>query len=305
MTDLLIVLLVLLVFGLVLAGVSTTYPRPLRRWLAIAFASYVASAAAQLFFTRVIVQGGDTQLYAMSGAELARLLERDPSGAGTELVALFFQQPSVFDALVYGGGRSNTGSMHAICGAILFLVRGSSEAAHVFVAMVSLCGALGLFRAFRQFDKECPPAQLFATTVLIPSVPFWTSALHKEAFCLAGTGALFAGWAAIHRGAWLRAALWLPVGGVLVFLFRAPAIVPLVSGLALYFVLNRAQKIRGARAAAFLTPAYFAVALAGLVTPRRRSSDSCSASRSASSTRSSGRSSSTSTTPSRSSARSR
>lgn len=248
---------VLLLLGAT-AAMATRYPAQMRRWIWFAFLEYMLCAVAQMFYVRVLTEGGDAYYYAQGGAVLARGLEQSFEWAAGELGALLIQRPSAFDGVVSGAG-TNTGSMFAVAAWLIFLVRGSEIAVQVLVAGLSMFGALNIFNAFHHAYPEGSPRRLFFATVLFPSVAFWTSALHKEAFCILGMGAVLAAWRAASRRQ-LRALLYAPLGVGLILVFRAPALPPLAAGLAAYLVFDRLKRARGADAAV-LAPVYLALGI--------------------------------------------
>jgi hypothetical protein len=260
--DVLMTAVVVLLLAAVTALLSLGHEPSMRSWIWIALAEHLVCAAAQLFYSRVVVGGGDTILYAQAGEELAKFLHSNFSWASREILALLLQKPSAFDTVVLGGGGNNTASMYAACAWLLFFLGDSDYAAHVFVSGLAFFGALSIFKAFRDAYPQGKPLRLFVATVLFPSVAFWTSALHKEAFCIAGMGLLLAGWRAVYRRQ-VRALVFVPAGLGLVFLFRAPAIPPLLLGLVVFFAADRFRKMRGADTV-LLGPVYLAVALGAL-----------------------------------------
>lgn len=250
MIDLAMTTSVVVALALVLAALSSKYPRKLRPWLWLALAEYLMCAVAEYYFAV------DASLYREEGNELAKMLETSFSWASHELLLLLFQQPSAFDRFVLGAG-TNTGSMSAAIAWITFGVRGSPYAAQALVAGLSMLGALATFNAIRHEAPTASPVHLFAAIVLFPSVAFWTSALHKEAFCLMGTGLLLSGWIGMRRHP-IRAVLFLGLGAILIALFRAPVLPPLLLGLAIHFVLKRTQRL-GSSEMALVAPMYVVV----------------------------------------------
>ncbi len=261
MFDILIAGTVVIVVAGITAVVSTRFPRAMRQWVWLALAEYLVCVVAQVVFTRS-VGGGDMLFYAETGKVLARFLDQHFAWAAPELWSLLLQRPSAFDEVVEGGS-SNTGSMNALAGWLLFFLGGSDYAAYVVVASFAFFGALGIYKAFQEAYPECPPNRLFASTVLFPSVAFWTSALHKEALCIAGLGALLTAWRGIYSKRLLRVVVCAPIGFGLIVLFRAPALMPVILGLVTYFVVERVERVRGAERA-ILGPAYFGLALVAL-----------------------------------------
>lgn len=262
MIDAVMSAIVVIVFGTIVGVIAASYPQPLRRWVWLAFAEYLACAAAQLFYARAIIGGGDTLLYARTGAELARMLDGSFGWASGEICALLFQQPSALDGLVLGGGQSNTASMYAISAWLTFALRGET-AVHLFVACASLLGALAAFSAFRAAATEASALRLFTATVLFPSIAFWSAAIHKEAMAVMGIGALLTAWRALYDRRWIRLVLCAPFGLTVLFLFRAPALPPILLGLAAFATFGALKKLRGVDTV-IVGPIYFGLALAGL-----------------------------------------
>lgn len=259
MIDAVMSAVVVILFAGIIAAVAASYPRELRRWIWLAFIEYLVCAGAQLFYARVLVNGGDTLLYARTGAELARMLEGSFGWASSEVNALLLQQPSALDALVIGGGQSNTGSMYAVAAWLTFVLRGET-AIHIFMACASLLGALAIFDAFRRVAPETSPLRLFTATVLFPSIAFWTAALHKEALAIVGLGALLTAWRSLYERRWLRVIVLAPLGLTALFLFRAPMLPPLLLGLAVFAIFASVKKLRGVDSVV-LGPIYFGLAV--------------------------------------------
>ena len=270
--DVVMTLGVLMVLALATAARVTGYSRAMRPWLWIALLEYMLCAVAQFVFA--LSDTADSNYYRQAGIELARFLDAQFGWASQELLALLLQRPSAFDLVVSGAG-TNTGSVSAAAAFLSFFSRGSEYAAHALVAGLSMMGALSIYESSRDAYPEIPPSRLFVATVLFPSVAFWTSALHKEAFCLMGTGLLLAAWRAAYK-AKIRALVYGPLGVILILMFRAPALPPLLLGLVIYFVVNRIQKTRGAETT-LVGPVYLALGLgvlaAGMILVSRVSPD--------------------------------
>ena len=246
----------------ILAGITAVsalrFPKPMRPWVAAAFAEYVACAIAQLVYSRAVVEGGDTLYYSRTGAGLAKFLDNSFSWAAPEMFSLLIQRPSAFDTLLEGAG-TNTGSMSAASAFLIFFFGGSQNAAHFFVAGLALFGALAIYRACRAAYSDISSPMLFVATVMFPSIAFWTAALHKEAFCLVGMGLVLAAWRELY-GSWARAVLYFVPGLLIILVFRTPVIPPLMLGLAIYVVLERIRRVRGPTAI-LIAPLYLGLAL--------------------------------------------
>jgi hypothetical protein len=260
--DIVMTAMIVVILAGVTGLVASTFPVPMRRLVWLAFAEYLLCAAAQMFYSRVIVEGGDALHYGKGGVMLAQALDRSFQWSARELVLLLFQQPSAFDRGVFSAG-TNTGSMFAVAAWLLFFLRGSETALQVLVAGLSMFGAIGIYRACRDAYPEGSPSRLFTAIVLFPSVAFWTSALHKEALCIIGTGALFAAWRAVYGRRFVRAIVYAAIGLTLILIFRAPALPPLILGLVLHYVVGRIRRTRGADTT-LLGPLYLALGLGAL-----------------------------------------
>lgn len=262
MIELVMTLVVVLGLAGVVAALSVTFPRAIRPWVWLAFGEYLLCAGAQLFYSRAIVGGGDTLRYAEVGADLAKFLDAQFSWASREMLAMLLQQTSVFDTLI-DSPQSNTSSMYAVVAWLVFFLGGSTYAAHVLVSGLAFLGALSIYRACARAYPEVPPRRLFVATVMFPSVAFWTAALHKEAFGLIGIGLVLAAWNAAYRRKLFRALVYAPLGLIVILLFRAPAVPPLLLGLVIYVAVERLQRTRGADTV-LLGPAYLALGLGAL-----------------------------------------
>jgi hypothetical protein len=260
MSDLLQTALVVIVFILVVAFLARGYSRSLRPLLWLALAEYLACAAAAFFYVAFVKGGGDMLTYAHVGAALAKYLDVSFDQAAPELLAMLLQRPSRFDVMLEAASCSNTGSMFAMAAWLEFVFRGADHAMLAFISGCSLLGSLGVFRAFHDAFPDASPRRLFAASVMFPSIAFWTSALHKEAFCLMGMGALLSAWRCLYRGHWVRALVGVSVGTALILIFRAPVLAPLLIGLAIFYAVDRMQKARGIDSLV-LGPAYVALAL--------------------------------------------
>lgn len=255
MIDVIMTASVVLVLVMIIAALASTYPRAVRPLLWAALGEYLACAVAQYFF------GLDATYYRQSGVELARALDNSFGWAAGELISLFFQKPSAFDGIILGAG-TNTGSMSAATGCLIFVVGGSPYAAQALIAGLAMLGAIASYQALRDACPDISAPRLFAATVMFPSIAFWTASLHKEAFCLMGTGLLLSGWRAARKLE-VRAILYAAVGVTLIALFRAPSLPPLLLGLVLHFVVSRIQKARGV-GAAVVAPIYMGVGAAAI-----------------------------------------
>lgn len=262
MKQALAVFVVVLMFLLGTIAFSRRFPRSLRGLVYLAFVEYMICASLQLVYSRVIVGGGDEWFYVRSAEFMSKLLENSFSWAFPEAIKLFFQQDNLFKEAVEGSG-SNTGSMTAAAGLLMWVFQGSDFGAHFFVAGLAFFGALVSYRAIVAGYPEGPPKQLFWAVVLFPSIAFWTAALHKESFSLFGMGFALTAWNRMSMRKWVSAFFYAVPGLGFILLFRAPVVPPLALGIAVHFILDRLKKTRKGDAV-LLGPVYFAGGLAVL-----------------------------------------
>lgn len=251
-------LVVVVGFAIITGVIAAGHDRSMRPLLWIALAEYILCAGAQIAYGHS-VNGGDSFYYCDFGEIIVRFMDANLDWAGPEVFKMLMQRESALDRLVESP-QSNTGSMYASAAFILYLVR-SRYAAHVLIAGFSFLSALGIFSACRQADPAVNPRRLFVATVLFPSIAFWTSALHKEAFCLIGMGLLLSAWRAVYARQLFRVCLYAPLGLVIILLFRPPALPPIMLGFVAYLVVERLQKARGPDAAV-VGPLYLGLGLA-------------------------------------------
>ncbi len=251
MIDWLITPIVVMVLVAVTAVIATRLERDIRPYVWLALAEYLGSAVFQYLI------GADAKGYRETGEIFARTLDSNFAWAFGELLAALFQRPCAFDDLV--GGTGNSGSMCALAGFILFIVRHSTYAAQALVAGLSMFGSVGSYIAFRDVYPHLSPRRLFLATVLFPSIAFWTSAFHKESFAIMGIALLLCGWRAFVRRR-LRSVLYISLGLVLIVLLRAPALPPILLGFVLHFVVGRVQRARGSDAP-LVAPVYAGLGL--------------------------------------------
>jgi hypothetical protein len=257
MNDLAMVTIVVLALAAATALVATHRSnRSIRKWIWAGFVLHMLCAGAQIVYVEKIYGGGDATWYAHVGVQLAKLLSANFDFMAPEVGALLFQRPSLLDPLVYGGGQSNTGSMHAIGAIFGYVLQGSAYASWLLAAGLAFFGTLGFFSAFRDASKNSSQFGLLASTVLFPSIAFWTAALLKESFCIIGMGLLLFGWRGFYQRLWFRFLVATPLGLLVMYLFRAPAIPPVALGITVYFVVERVQRERGVEGA-IVGPLYF------------------------------------------------
>ena len=252
MIDVLMTTTVVLFLAFVTALIASRTQRELRPWVWVGLLEYMLCCLYQYF------HGADANGYRQVGTLLARALDANFAWASRELIALMIHAPSAFDDLDIGVG-TNTASMCAASAFIIFFVRGSGAAAQALVAGLAFFGALGVHRAFRDAWPTAKPFHLFLATVLFPSIAFWVSALHKEAFCLMGMGLSLMAWRALYRGNVLSAILLGLPGLMLIASFRPPVLAPLFLGMAVHFAQDRIQR-QGRRASTAARAFYLAIA---------------------------------------------
>jgi hypothetical protein len=239
-------LAILLLFGIITGALATTHIPAVRGLLWVAFGERIIGGVGQLIYSKVIVHGGDMMLYGSQGGELAKLLDANFGFMFPEMSMLLLQRPSLLDNLI--GGGTNTGSMSAAVGFLMYFEGGSEYAAHATVTGLAMLGTFSIYKAFQRTAPDASPVRLFIAVVLLPSTVFWTSAFHKESFAVAGLGLLLSGWRAFYDRRWIRFILVAPLGLGIVYIFRAPILAPILLGFVIYFIVERARRTRGVEA---------------------------------------------------------
>src|SRR5262249_40257865 len=150
MKDVILTGAFVLALAVVTALLSLREPPQMRPWLWAALAEYLGCSIAEYYV------GEDANGYRRIGTELARFLDASFGWASQELLLLFLQEPSAFDPVVLAPG-TNTGSMCAATGFVMYVSGSSPYAAQALISGLAMFGALSVYAAFREECPDVPP----------------------------------------------------------------------------------------------------------------------------------------------------
>jgi hypothetical protein len=198
MNDVFPIVLVTAVGSVLVAACSAGLSRRERNWVTASFFMHVGFACAQVPLVLSFFGGGDMFLYFSYGEILARMMERDPSHVIPEVTALLVHNRPHLPLMIIGMG-TGTGTMSALAAWVFYLLGPSKYAASAVFAMLSLCGKIAIYRAFRANVDPAFRWPVAIAALFVPSFVFWSSGLIKEAVVVAGFGCSFFG---LHL--WIR-----------------------------------------------------------------------------------------------------
>lgn len=210
--------LALLVFGAALLGRRDRVERRILWWSLLA---HQVSALAIIVVTESYFGGGDMLMYHRMGKFLAGRLRGDFLGFAPDLLAVVLQsdRPLPIPGTVIG---SNTGSIQAISGFLMFIVQDSLPVACALIAVGSFWAKLKIYEALKHQLPDVPAKPLLYGCMLVPSAIFWSSGLLKEPLAVIGLAVLISASERLTRIG--------PSLGVLVSIVLGVAIVGLLKG---------------------------------------------------------------------------
>jgi len=227
-----------------------------RKWVTVSFLLHVGFACAQVPLVLSFFGGGDMFLYFSYGEILARLMERDPIHVIPEVTALLLHNRPHLPIMIIGAG-TGTGTMSALAAWVFYLLGPSKYAASVVFAVLSLCGKIGIYRAFRANVDPAFRWPAAIAALFVPSFVFWSSGLIKEAVVVAGFGCSFFG---LHL--WIREGRSVPgwalmiAGAVPMLLIKPYILFPLLLAGGSWYYWARSLR----RGRVRVRPAHFMVA---------------------------------------------
>lgn len=205
-------------------------------------AAHLASAIGMILVTDFYYGGGDMMAYAAIGRFFADRLRADFFGFAPDLLSVVFQQDKPFPVPGAQAG-SNTGSMQALSGFVMFLCGDSLYAACVAIGGLNFFAKVAVYRALRQQLTDIPFTTLAIPCLLVPSAVFWSSGLLKESIAVIGLAMMVHGGASL--GLMLRPIsgfLLLGAGATIVFLIKGYLLPPFGIGVGLWFVARSVQR---------------------------------------------------------------
>lgn len=265
MNDILPILFVGVAGGLLVAACSSGLSRRERKWVTASFFMHVGFACAQVPIALAFYGGSDMFLYFSYGEILATMMEHDPGRVIPEVTALLLHRDQHLPLLIIGAGTA-TGSMSALAAWSFYLLGPSKYASCVAFGILSLCGKIGMYRAFRANVDDSRRILVAVATLLVPSFVFWSSGLIKEAIAITGLGwALFGANLWIREGRAVQGALLMAAGAVPIVLMKPYILFPLVLAGGTWYYWSRSIK----RSRVRVRPAYLvlagALSLGGIV----------------------------------------
>lgn len=237
------------------------------RMVALCFGAHVMSALAQLWMQASFYGGSDVLVYLDYGRMLAMLLERDFLRWAPDVGRLIVHAPTSFPFYVFGETLS-TGSMSGFAAIAVFVLGDAPFAIFVATATWATLGQIAMLRGGRALvGTEDERRMLAISTLLVPSVVFWSSTLAKEALTLGFLGWACWGIATFVRGRWVAGAGVAFVAAAGVALLKPYTLFPLVLAAGAALALSRIGPRRS------IGPLYFVggvgLALLGVVAMSR------------------------------------
>jgi hypothetical protein len=209
-----------------------------RREIAVVVASYaahVASAFVQVWLHDVYYAVSDMHAYMVNGRHIARLLSYDFVRFAPDIVRLALHVETSLPFEILGEGTS-TGTMSAVAGAICYFVEPTTLVANLVVGTFACFGQLALYKVGREVVEARDRGMLLVSTLLVPSVVFWSSVLAKEALVLGFFGILaLAIFDALSGRRRVRGIIGAVLGAVGIAMLKPYVLFPFVVALAGWF----------------------------------------------------------------------
>lgn len=176
------------------------------QWLYFIFASKVGFGLLYAYIHHNYFEGKDTFTYLAGAKQISGTLLQYPSYYIQSLLGSSPSIPDGADVFTYPDSYLfwkdlGTYSIVHIHGLFDFLAFGSYEIHILFIAMIGMYASI-LF--YKVFDKclDLPRQVLILACFFLPSLAFWTSGLHKEAYIYLGLSLLTSGLYHIQVDGW-------------------------------------------------------------------------------------------------------
>lgn len=181
------VLAVLMASALMASFVRVRYPRThtLAMWASLAL--HMVAAFLQLWLVYRVYRTGDALMYTARGREIALLLRQDLWQTSWEVVKMFLQQ-EYFLSIFVDTPAASTGSMIAIVAALHLVLGDSMVATCLALAVASWAGKVLLYDGLQRCFDDRYAKHLLFSTLLVPSVIYWSAGIVKEGVALIGLG---------------------------------------------------------------------------------------------------------------------
>jgi len=187
-------------------------------WLYFIFASKIGFGLLYAFIHHTYFDGKDTFIYLEGAKQISNTLWSHP---GYYLKSLLGYSPGIpLDADVFTYPDRylfwkdlGTYSVVHIHGLLNFFAFGYYEIHILFIAMIGMYASVNFYKVF----KKClnlPPFILLIACFFLPSLAFWTSGLHKEAYIYLGLSFIISGLHTVQTDGWSSRNVLKIIGGV-------------------------------------------------------------------------------------------
>ena len=234
-------------------AVSRRNGRDERRYFALSLTMHLVFSQVLLYLQSTIYTDSDAWGYRSDSMALFNLLQVDPATYIPEVLAIIFRLKS---QLMAGVGSSSTMSMVALVALGRYCTLDSYWALFALSACSAFFGKWAVYSVFRDELPHLNRRTLALATMCVPSVVFWTSGVVKEAYAVAGLGALCYGMRLVFRVRPIGV-LWALGGAVIVGVFKPYVLFPFAVGAMGWLVFERSKRVRAQ------APFYFVIGLIG------------------------------------------
>jgi hypothetical protein len=218
-----------------------------RRYLWASLFAHQAAAIAMVLVTNYYYSGGDMTNYYLTGRFIAARLRADFFDVAPALVNVILQREQMlpFPGTIMG---SNTGSLQALSGLLVYLFQDSLYAVCMAIAGANFVAKVALLDIFKYELPDVPRTKLYFACLLVPSTVFWSSGLLKEPIAMLGLCAMISGAHLMGAKAeYRRGGLRLMIGTLVTGLFKG-YLVPVFGVAAGMWLLARTVQRRFGRA---------------------------------------------------------
>lgn len=163
-----------------------------QRYIWMSLFAHLASAVFMVVLTTFYYGGGDLTAYFWAGKFIAAKLRADFFGLAPTLVNVILQREAAlpFPGMMVG---SNTGSMQALSGFLIYFFQESLYATCMAIAGASFAAKVAVYDVLKQELPDAPASGLRFVCLLLPSAVLWSSGLLKEPLAVLGLSAMICG----------------------------------------------------------------------------------------------------------------
>jgi hypothetical protein len=164
-----------------------------RRYVWLSLFAHLFCAVFMVVITTYYYGGGDLTAYFWTGKFLAVKLRADFMDLAPTLIDVILQREV---ALPFPGAfatGTNTGSMQALSGFLVYFFQESLYATCVAIAGASFWAKVAVYDVIKQELPDAPQGLLRFACLLLPSSVLWSSGLLKEPFAVLGLSAMICG----------------------------------------------------------------------------------------------------------------